>query len=246
MKRFLLFLVVAIAVVSLGLTIYYFSTDNEVIRINNAYVTLNKNALLKTTDLLTIENQSEYTEIDYSGVGDPTILEYSENGGYYEAKKGGKTNITIKTTNRHYSSIVIEVTVNDGSEANPFAIYSEAELRKIGNDEQYTTDVCYKQYQDIVLTSEWEPIQNFNGVYDGGNFTIFGMDVTKNVTDNNAGFVGTLGVNNINGHERNGKTGVIKNLKLAEVNINGLYQNVGAFAGVNSCKIQVCTHNCYA
>jgi len=241
MKRFLLFLVVAIAVVSLGLTIYYFSTDNEVIRINNAYVTLNKNALLKTTDLLTIENQSEYTEIDYSGVGDPTILEYSENGGYYEAKKGGKTNITIKTTNRHYSSIVIEVTVNDGSEANPFAIYSEAELRKIGNDEQYTTDVCYKQYQDIVLTSEWEPIQNFNGVYDGGNFTIFGMTVTKNTTDNNAGFVGTLGVNNINGHERNGKTGVIKNLKLAEVNINGLYQNVGAFAGVNNGKIQVCT-----
>ena len=105
MKRFLLFLVVAIAVVSLGLTIYYFSTDNEVIRINNAYVTLNKNALLKTSDLLTIENQSEYTTIDYSEVGDTSILEYSENDGWYEAKKGGKTNITIKTSNRHYSPI---------------------------------------------------------------------------------------------------------------------------------------------
>ena len=244
MKRFLLFLVVAIAVVSLGLTIYYFSTDNEVIRINNAYVTLNKNALLKTSDLLTIENQSEYTTIDYSEVGDTSILEYSENDGWYEAKKGGKTNITIKTSNRHYSSIVIEVTVNDGSEANPFAIFSEAELRKIGDtsipNNQYTADMCYKQYEDIVLTSEWEPIENFTGIYDGGNHVIYDMTVTKNNANNNAGFVGVLGVNNINGHERQGKQGIIKNLKLSNVNINGLYENAGAFAGVNNGKIQVC------
>ena len=79
MKRFLLFLVVAIAVVSLGLTIYYFSTDNEVIRINNTYITLNKNAVLKTSDLLQFENKSEYTTVDYSGVGDSNILSYSEN-----------------------------------------------------------------------------------------------------------------------------------------------------------------------
>ena len=244
MKRFLLFLVVAIAVVSLGLTIYYFSTDNEVIRINNAYVTLNKNALLKTSDLLTIENQSEYTTIDYSEVGDSEILEYSENDGWYEAKKGGKTNITIRTSNRHYSSIVIEVTVNDGSEANPFAIFSEAELRKIGDtsiaNNQYTADMCYKQYEDIVLTSEWEPIENFTGIYDGGNHVIYDMTVTKNTQSNNAGFVGTLGVNNINGHARQGKQGVIKNLKLSNVSIKGLYENAGAFAGVNNGKIQVC------
>ena len=246
MKRFLLFLVVAIAVVSLGLTIYYFSTDNEVIRINNAYVTLNKNALLKTSDLLTIENQSEYTTIDYSEVGDTSILEYSENDGWYEAKKGGKTNITIKTSNRHYSSIVIEVTVNDGSEANPFAIFSEAELRLIGDtsisNNQYTADMCYKQYEDIVLTAEWEPIQNFTGVYDGANHVIYDMSVTSNTADNKAGFVGTLGVNNINGHERQGKQGVIKNLKLSNVNINGFYESAGAFAGLNNGKIQVCKY----
>ena len=41
MKRFLLFLVVAIAIVSLGLTIYYFSVDNEMIYIKSSYLVVN-------------------------------------------------------------------------------------------------------------------------------------------------------------------------------------------------------------
>ncbi len=243
MKRFLLFLVVAIAVVSLGLTIYYFSTDNEVIRINNTYITLNKNAVLKTSDLLQFENKSEYTTVDYSGVGDSNILSYSENDGYYVAKAGGTTEINIKTSNRHYSNIVIQVTVNDGTEAFPYAIYSEAELRKIGNDAtgQFTLDASYRLHADITLTNEeWTPLEEYTGVFDGGNHTIYDMIIKSANVHGNAGFVGKLGVGAV-GTAREGKQGVIKNLKLANVNISGTYDNVGAFAGVNQGKIQVST-----
>ena len=66
MKRFLMFLVIAIAVVSLGLTIYYFSTDNEVIYIKSSYLVVEKGDYIQDNSLLEFKNKSEYTTLKYS------------------------------------------------------------------------------------------------------------------------------------------------------------------------------------
>ena len=68
MKRFLMFLVIAIAVTSIGLSIYYFAKDNEVIFINNTQISVNAGDTFKADDLLTFQNASKYTKVDYNGV----------------------------------------------------------------------------------------------------------------------------------------------------------------------------------
>jgi hypothetical protein len=54
-----MFLVIAIAVVSLGLTIYYFSADNEVIYIKSSYIVIQKGGYIDNDDLLDFKNKSE-------------------------------------------------------------------------------------------------------------------------------------------------------------------------------------------
>ena len=68
MKRFLMFLVIAIAVVSLGLTIYYFSTDNEVIYIKSSYLVVEKGDYIQAegeNGLLEFKHRSEHTTLSY-------------------------------------------------------------------------------------------------------------------------------------------------------------------------------------
>ena len=114
MKRFLVFLIVAIAFTSLGLTIYYFSKDNEVIFINNTQISINVGDTFSTDSLLKFENASKYTKVDYNGVQDESILSYKKNEGFYAAIAGGETKIVITTSNRSYSKLVINVIVSYG------------------------------------------------------------------------------------------------------------------------------------
>ena len=137
MKRFLMFLVIAIAVVSLGLTIYYFSTDNEVIYIKSSYLVVEKGDPIQAegeNGLLEFKNRSEYTTLKYGlqqnvrkdGLN---VLEYNEQG-YYLAVNGGKSQIVITTNNRSYSKLVIDVLVCDGTEDYPYIITTEERAQK--------------------------------------------------------------------------------------------------------------------
>lgn len=265
MKRFLVFLIVAIAVTSLGLTIYYFSKDNEVIFINNTQISVNVGDTFSADGLLKFENASKYTKVDYNGVQDESVLTYKKNEGFYAAIAGGETKIVITTSNRSYSNLVINVIVRDGSEEFPYIIDSEAKLRKIGKDSKFTLDGHYELGKSIILSEKWTPIDNFSGSIDGANYTISNIDVSKytdaeiNKTkiDNEGVLTNTektqeyLDYNTaldsleyagfIGRLESADSIAKISNLTLKNVNINGDFSFVGAVAARNEGE----THNCH-
>ena len=269
MKRFLMFLVIAIAVTSLGLSIYYFAKDNEVIFINNTQISVNAGDTFKADDLLTFQNASKYTKVDYNGVKDNSVLTYNKNEGYYAAVKGGETNIVITTTNRSYSNLVIKVIVRDGTEEFPYIIDSEEELKSIGSQKEgnkFTTSAHYELGKSIILTEKWTPIENFTGSINGAGYTISNIDISKYTDeeieatkiDNEGTLVetakttayteynttlGTVSAAGLVGNltiGENGEIGKITNLNLKNVNIKGNFDSVGAIAGVNNGEIRNC------
>lgn len=270
MKRFLMFLVIAIAVTSLGLSIYYFAKDNEVIFINNTQISINAGDTFKADDLLTFQNASKYTKVDYSGVKDNTVLTYNKNEGYYAAVKGGETNIVITTTNRAYSNLVIKVIVRDGTEEFPYIIDSEEELRAIGVEKEgnkFTASSHYELGKSIILTEKWTPIASFTGFINGAGFTISNVDISaytqeeidKTKIDNDGQLVDTAKtavyteyntaieamenagfVGELGIDDTTYQAGKIFNLNLKNVNIKGNFANVGAIAGISYGSIINC------
>lgn len=267
MKRFLVFLIVAIAVTSLGLTIYYFSKDNEVIFINNTQISVNVGDTFSADSLLKFENASKYTKVDYNGVQDESVLSYKKNEGFYAAIAGGETKIVITTSNRSYSNLVINVIVRDGSEEFPYIIDSETKLRQIGKDSKFTLDGHYELGKSIILSEKWTPIDNFTGSIDGAGYTISNIDISKYTDaeiektkfENESGVLANsektqeyLDYNTalanleyagfIGRLASNGETiAKISNLTLKNVNIHGDFSYVGAVAARNEGEI----HNCH-
>ena len=236
MKRFLMFLVIAIAVVSLGLTIYYFSTDNEVIYIKSSYLVVEVGDNIQTegeNGLLDFKHRSEHTTLTYSIEQEENedaslnVLTFNEDANYYTAQNGGKSKIVINTNNPSYSKLVIDVLVCDGSAEYPYVLKTEEDLHKIGNDEEYTTSDSYKLGNDIELTQPWNPIGSYSGTFDGNYFTISNMQITDSTSITDAGFVSILE-----------EKGVIKNLFLTNVNINVARKYVGTYAGTSKGLIQ--------
>ena len=240
MKRFLMFLVIAIAVVSLGLTIYYFSTDNEVIYIKSSYLVVEKGDYIQAegeNGLLEFKNRSEYTTLSYS-------LQQTENedenknvlafkNGSYIAMNGGESKIVISTNNINYSRLVINVLVCDGSEEYPYILKTEEDLKKIRKDSnKYTLESSYKLGNDIELTEEWTPISNFSGTFDGNYFTINNMTIT-NISANAGSDENAGAETNVGFISRLSSKGKLQNLFLTNVNIDVSEEYVGAFVGTN-------------
>ncbi len=231
MKRFLIFLVVAIAIVSLGLTIYYFSVDNEVIYIKSSYLVINRFDHIQTegeNGLLDFRNRADGTTLSFSLQQDESLeekdrpLKLNAEEGYILAQNGGEAKIVINTSNRSYRRLVVDVLVCDGTEDYPYMIRNEEELKNIKPNESYRLG------GNITLEGNWVPIASYSNVFDGNHFTISGMKITDNELTGglNAGFISNL-------------TGTIKNLNLADVDIDvSKAINVGAFAGECKGKIQ--------
>jgi len=116
------------------------------------------------------------------------------------------------------------VATGTGTAADPFLIYNEADLRAVGRNGihngwtwTWTNNTHYKLMRNIELTSEWTPIPNFRGVFDGNGRTITGMTVAGGTS--HRGLIGMLGTG-----------GVVKNLGLIDVNVSGT-NAVGTIAG---------------
>ena len=232
MKRFLMFLVIAIAVVSLGLTIYYFSTDNEVIYIKSSYLVVNVGDPIQAEGedgLLTFKNRSEHTKLNF-GVEQEEgsdVLVYKQDGGYYLAMNGGNSKIVITTNNFSYSRLTIDVLVCDGSENYPYIIKTEEDLKNLKLTDDQGKALHYKLGNDIELTEEWSPLGSYGGIFDGNFFTISNMNITEDTAITDAGLFSVLE-----------STGVIKNLFLTNVNVDVNAEYVGAFVGTNYGLVQ--------
>lgn len=238
MKKFLWFIVVAIAVVSFGLTIYYFSADNEVIYVRSSYLVVEEGEYISTNSLLEFKNRGKDTTLSFSS-GNEEILSFESEGSSFEAKKGGQSQIVVKTSNKRYSTFVIDVLVCDGSAEYPFVITTESALKKIGDNtienNKYTVDKNYRLGADIALEEveegNWTPIANFSGMFDGNFYTISNVHITDQTVGENTNSVGFFA--------NTTSSAVVKNLVLSNLKIEltkGAF--VGSVAGTNQGIIQ--------
>ncbi|NCB48370.1 MAG: hypothetical protein EOM55_01905 [Clostridia bacterium] len=233
MKKFLIFILIAISVVSFGLTIYYFSADNEVIYINSSYLVIDVGEIVPTGNLVAYKNKNENTTLTYDVSQSGNVLSYSSNEEYFTAISGGESKIVVTTNNRNYSKLIINVLVCDGSENYPYIISNETELKLIGVSDKYLTSMNYKLGSDIIFTENivgnWTPISNFSGTFDGDYFTISNILITDTTigTLTEVGFFSSLT-----------STGIVKNLILDNITINANATYMGSVVGKSEGKIQ--------
>ena len=121
------------------------------------------------------------------------------------------------------------------SPENPILVYSVEDLRRIGNDEEWTPDKHYKLMSDIVFEkpergqSNWTPIGSpnypFVGTFDGNNKIISGI-VIVGLPSAYAGFFGRI----------SGNTALIKNLGIVDISINNASTkaSIGGLVGLNN------------
>ena len=180
MKKFLLSLVIAIAAISIGLTIYYFSIDNEVIMIKASYLVVEKGDTISTDSLLDFKYRDKNTKLTFGILQDQDnqVLSFNSGDQYYVANQGGESKVEITTTNRSFSKFIINVVVCDGSQEYPYIISNAESLAKIGRDssEKYLASSHYKLGNDIIFEANeqgnWSPMPSFSGSFDGNHYTI--------------------------------------------------------------------------
>ena len=130
-----------------------------------------------------------------------------------------------------------ELSMGDGTEANPFRVYNEATLKKVGTGtDGWSLNKHYLQIQDITLAlpltgqSNWIAIgttdSRFIGIYDGGGYKILNLAI--NSTADNQGMFRFIETG-----------GVVKNLGLIDSRVSG-GNYTGSVAGYNAGTIQDC------
>ena len=129
----------------------------------------------------------------------------------------------------------------DGTEASPFEISSASEL----NNVRRVSDGYFKLISDIDLSSvsNWEPINDFNGNFDGNGYTISNLNINRGA-ENDIGLFGYGGgtlvrvaledVSVTGAHKTGGLYGFLENGSVSESyttgSINGR-TNTGGFIG---------------
>ncbi|MCQ2565161.1 MAG: hypothetical protein MJ152_04840, partial [Clostridia bacterium] len=190
MKKFLIFLVSIIVVVTLGLTTYYFLRNEEIIDFTVKEIYCNQGDIVTLAELGKVvkkENLSNKTVYDYNAGGEEVtaLFEYEEDKGYYVAKAGGNPIVVITTSNARCPEFKISVHIGDGTGDTPYFVGSQADLMKIGNVEgAYGLNGNYVLSSDIVLSEDFKPIgynaaadatSPFSGTFNGNGHTVSGL-----------------------------------------------------------------------
>lgn len=227
MKKFLVFLISIITVVSFGLVTYYFLRNDEVINFQTTEVYCNVGDIITVADLgKTVKKPSNKTTYNYNAAEESVVdaIKFDDAKGYYVANIGGNYEVVISTSNKKFAEFKFTVHIGDGSESNPYFIADEQDFGKIGNT--YALNANYVLKADITLLNSFAPIgfnattdswDGFSGSLNGAGHTIIGSNYAFETS--NAGLFHTL---------NNAK---IENLKLVGFNISGAYANAGILAG---------------
>ena len=224
MKKFLIFLVSIVVVVCVGLTTYYFMRNNEIITIKTKEIYCNAGDSIPLASLgieMEKKNISKKTTFDYNAGGEDVTkyIQYDAESDSYVVsnENAGEVTLVISTTNKKYPDFKIKVHIGNGSVQNPYYIFTESELNRIGNI--YRLDKSYKLMNDITLSKTFKPV-GFNGVFDGQGYTIKGLNI-ENFDSTSVGLFSKLNSN-----------AQVKNLMIAGANISGEYEHAGVLAGV--------------
>lgn len=238
-----MFLVVTIIAVSLGLTVYAFVKDDEVIKIDTTPIYLNVGQTLSLDDIGFEHIKPKSSTVIEFNAGSQTVrdcIEYNSDTELYTAKAGGNVTLVITSTHKKYNSFEIEVKIGSGTTDLPFYIENETDMVQY----LYTEANLYKNFlllNDIDLqNTNISPIgytldgasyvnSGFSGVFDGNNKTIYNATYANESSYPCVGFFSKLNINS-----------EVKNLKLVNTTINGNYEYAGALAGISNGVVDKC------
>lgn len=227
-KSFMIFLLVIIIALSLGLTIFYFMSEDENLYLDKTLINTNLNEEFSISIVHDNPDGNTKYELNY----DSNVLQLvskSENNMDYTFKTiaSKQTEIVLSTNNTRFGNLSCVVTVADGTVSKPFLIRNAQELSEIGTVSSRPLSAHYKQVNDIDLSkiSNWTPIASsvsnpFTGTYDGNYKTIYNLTINNSTTSNYSGLFGYVG------------TGAsVYKLYLKDVNITSSAHYVGSVAG---------------
>ena len=230
MKKFLVFLTSIVVVVCFGLTTYYFMKNDEVITINTKEIYCNAGDIISLEELdIKVKKPHRKTTFNYNATEESSnAVSYNADGKFYEISStaGGEVDLVITTTNKKYAEFVVKLHIGNGSVENPYYIFNQIGLSKIGTI--YRLDSAYSLMANISLSNDFKPIGyseasssyiGFSGNFYGNGYTISGLNL------NSADFANAGLFSSINAGA------LVKDLKVNNATINGSYTNAGVLAG---------------
>ena len=238
MKKFLLYLVVAIVIIFCGVSIYYVVRNDENIvttRAENEVVYLNISEEIEIPVKHERANKETKLEINASS----EIIEIDEENWSLKAVGVGSVKLVISPTNHDFGPFEFTINVGNGSIEYPFYIRNEDDLQQIGS-KKYALTGAYQLVSDIEITKAFNPIAStenpFNGVFDGAGYKISGLEIDDN-DDTEESFTKTqpLGL-----FRSVGPKGRVENLTLENAKVSGSSKFAGIIAGRNYGLIGKC------
>lgn len=237
MKKFLVFLVSIVVVVCFGLTTYYFMRNDEIIIVHTKEIFCNAGDIISLDAFkIEVKKPNKKTTYNYNAAKAEVtdIISYDEESGCYLVSEtaGGEVELVISTSNKNYSEFKVKVHVGNGGVENPYYIFTQSDLAKIGS--VYRLDSNYSLMKNITLTNDYMPIGysvassswvGFSGTFNGNGNTISNLNLNSSDYAN-AGFFSSINVG-----------AYVSNLKLTGANINGAYASAGVLAGTIAGKV---------
>ena len=231
-KKFIIFLIVVVGVLTIGLTTYYFVRNNERISISAEHVYCNVGDEIPVSSLgikVKNKNTGKKTKFNYNAgeksVTDVISYDSGKKAYVVNTDEGGVVEVVISTTNKKFKKIKFKVFIGAGTSDDPYYIKNQEDLNKIGS--QFALNKSYLVMSDIELGEGFAPIgfkeetgstQTFEGHFDGNNKTISNMNLSCDY--GYAGLFAKIGAN-----------ATVENLRIAESSISGNNSYVGVLAG---------------
>ena len=226
-QKFIVFVISMLTVVALGVTLYYFMKDEEVINLQTSEVSVNVGDKFKLNYLH--ENALDGTKIEWDIINNE-LVSFDESTNEFTALKGGETEIILETNRNGWRPQRCLVRIGDGSEENPFMVSNADQLYSgLATLSQDAINSNFKLIADIDLKNDnktFSPLfngQKFAGNFNGNNHTISNLKIESDIVLESAGLFYGIACN-----------GKVHNLTLENVFISGNIANVGAVAGLNN------------
>lgn len=244
MKRLLMYIVVAIVLVSAGFSIYYVVRNNEEIYslIGDETFYMNVGETLEIP--LAYEHPSSHTELKLKG-GYESYLDVDLDKWTVTAKAPGMMTLEFSSTNEKYTEpFVLSFYIGNGSATAPYYIRNESDLLKIGTGE-WNFSNCYELVKDITLTKPILPFgvsydkngnrnktQEFSGSFSGGldRHKIINAKIVQGDLDYpSAGFFAIVA-----------PSGKVENVVFENIYVEGRHSYAGTIAAANYGLIGKC------
>lgn len=243
MKRLLMYLVVAVVLISVGFSVYYVVRDDEEI-----YSLVDDNQIFyinqgETLDLPVVwEDPASTSEFKITSSGYESYVSINLEDWTITGENAGLFELTFATTNDKFAGQTFSVNcyVGNGSTNFPFYVRDEQDLRKIGHD-NWSLSANYQLVNDITLTQPFTPIgliendgvwsaSEFNGSFSGGAM----RHKISNVKIEDFPYP-TVGF-----FVKVGEFGRVENVVFDNVYIKGTHTYAGVVAGANYGLIGMC------